>query len=498
VNEPVTEERLSEETAALLRDVARARTHGSAPFPRVARAIRRDRRRRAAGRVTLAVVAVVTATLATSVVNADRATPPAKRSATPTPTPTATTPRKPEPGPDSNPFHLAGRTAGALGSDTAWLQGMRQRLVRERKAPDAAHARVLWATDHRRSRFALTIAQDEKGWRLESWAGDAGAAPAAMTLVSGSGLLGPDAGARKPDRIVALAETFRPPGAGSEGDGLLLVVGEGLSGVEVASRFDYTADGRKTGTWRPLAPEGAVWVVEATATEIDGMTLRARASGGDVTRPEGGRVRDEDAPLVDVASVSPAASDKDVLICATMAFTPEVGGMPAGSTPILGGTPVVGNQWFGIAVARAPGGGYLVGSCPTRLPDATHTMASDRARGFVVPAPEGGPAELFVLVPSHTSVQAGTTSTISPAAVVIAPEGATEVEVAGKTAAVHDRLAVVTGLSQDEGLTAIARDASGRELGRTGEARTEGEVAQRTLIGCPPRGSGPYCARANP
>jgi hypothetical protein len=81
-------------------------------------------------------------------------------------------------------------------------------------------------------------------------------------------------------------------------------------------------------------------------------------------------------------------------------------------------------------------------------------------------------------------VKQGDTTTFEPAAVVVAPEGATEVEVAGKSVPVRDRLAVVTGVPQN-GLTAIARDANGRELGRTGAAPDTHEVAQASLYGGP-------------
>jgi hypothetical protein len=486
VTDPMlTEDRLPPEVADLLRDAARARTAGSAPFPRMHRAIRRDRRRRAAGGTAVAIAAVVAATVATGVVGPDRAAPPpAKRVATPTPPP-----RTPEPGPDSNPYHLAGRTAGALGSDSGWIQGMRERLARERKLADPAHARVLWAADHKGSRFALMITENKGNWLLENWAGDAGAAPAAMRWSGGSAMSGPGA-ALEQRAEASVSETFRPSRVG---DGLAVVVGEGLSHVEVASRFDYSADGRKTATWRPLAPEAAVWITEATEAEMDGMTYRGRTSDGEVTRVGGGGTYEEDDPKVDVGPVSPAGSDPEVLACATMAFASEQGGMPEGSTPILGGTPTVGAQWYGIAVARAPGGGYLVGSCPTLHPEWSNSNGSEGAAGFVVPAPAGGPDELFVLVPTHQSEAVSASTTLQhPVAVVVAPVGATEVEVAGKTVPVRDRLAVVTGIPE-AGPTAIARDASGRELGRTGPAREEREVEQRSLYGCPARGGGPYC-----
>jgi hypothetical protein len=479
VSDPMlTEDRLPPDVAGLLRDAARARTEGSAPFPRMHRAIRRDRRRRAAGGAAVAMAAVVAATVATGVVGPDRAAPPpAKREATPTPT----VQRTPDPGPDGDPLHFAGSTAGSLAGDAAWIQGMKQRLVGLDKASDAGHARVLWAADYGGRRVAVTVGQDGSDVSLNAWRGPAGAAPAAMEEGASSGTSLP---AGTPPELEPYSFVFRK-GDGGEGPGILVALGGRFSRAEVGSRFDYAANGRQTASWRPLVPEAAVWVVEASAEELDGMTYRARKVDGTLTQLGGsGGISHQGAPRVDIAAVSPAGSDPQVLTCATMAFTPEVGGMPEGSTPILGGAPKIGDQWYGIAVARAPGGGYVVGTCPSTDPEESSSAGSLGGRGFVVPAPAGGPAELFVLAPTSTTVKQGDTTTFEPAAVVVAPEGATEVEVAGKSVPVRDRLAVVTGVPQN-GLTAIARDANGRELGRTGAAPDTHEVAQVSLYGGP-------------
>jgi hypothetical protein len=491
VSEPMTDDRLAPEVADLLRDAARARTEGSSPLPRMHRAIRRDRNRRAVGGTMLAAAAVVAATVATGVVGADRAAPPPGPAGTPSPTPTA--PRTPEPGPASDPLNLAGPAAGSLAGDTAWLQGMKQRLVEMGKASDPAHARVLWAADSHGRRFALTIAANGARWSIEKWRGPEGAAPAAMAITEGGGLA-PAVGTPKLDQTYF---SFRASSDETTGPGVLVVIGRGISDVEVASGFDYAADGRKTATWRPLEPEAAVWVREVMADEIDSRTVRARTVADGLRREVGGGGAYGQAPLpAGMSDVAPAGTDPEVLTCAAMAFAPERGGFPRGSTPILGGSPQVGDAWYGIAVAKAHGGGYLVGSCPTLHPEYSNSMGAQNANGYVVPAPEGGPDNLFTIVGTTTveakrvvrgddrNVLLGQSEGAGLSAVVVAPKGTAEVEVAGLTVPVRDRLAVVK-LPKDtpaEGLTATARAADGSILGTTtGLAKEEGDVNQESF-----------------
>jgi hypothetical protein len=177
-----------------------------------------------------------------------------------------------------------------------------------------------------------------------------------------------------------------------------------------------------------------------------------------------------------MAEVAPAGTDRDVLTCAAMAFAPERGGFPRGSTPVLGAAPEEDRKWYGIAVARAPGGGYLVGSCPTLHPEWSNSSGAENAQGYVVPAPEGGPAALFAMV--------ATTTGQAVSVVVVAPEDAAEVEVAGQTVPVRDRVAVVLlpAGTPEAGLTATARTSDGRTLGTTRPAATERDIDQETFF----------------
>jgi hypothetical protein len=243
----VTDDGLSADAARQLRVAARAGTEGSVPYPRLAVAIRRDRRRRTARGIAVGVAAVLVATIVTSAVRDDRPALPSNRGNEPTQTPRPAPSRTPEAGPDGDPFQLAGRTAGTLGSDAAWIRGMKQRVVEHGRASDAAHVRVLWASDHAGGRFAATIAQDGKVWTLEEWAGADGAAPAAMSYQGGDGTTA--AGTRP-----VMQPWYRTFRRGVPASTLLVVVGEGLSDVEVGSDVDYTADGHKTASWEPLEP----------------------------------------------------------------------------------------------------------------------------------------------------------------------------------------------------------------------------------------------------
>jgi hypothetical protein len=193
------------------------------------------------------------------------------------------------------------------------------------------------------------------------------------------------------------------------------------------------------------------------------------------------------APLpAGMSDVAPAGTDPEVLTCAAMAFAPERGGFPRGSTPILGGSPNVGKEWFGVAVAKAPGGGYLVGSCPTLHPEHSNSMGAENADGYVVPAPEGGADKLFTIVATKTDRLRGSESEDAVvSAVVVAPKGTAEIEVAGLTVPVRDRLAVVTFPKDTpaEGLTATARGADGSTLGTTtGLAKQESDVSQESFF----------------
>jgi hypothetical protein len=135
----------------------------------------------------------------------------------------------------------------------------------------------------------------------------------------------------------------------------------------------------------------------------------------------------------------------------------------------------VRGEWHAVAVARAPGGAYLVGTC--RRPDSSGDSRSAQELGsFVLPAPAGGPAALFALTTTElASTRIGERPTRAVVTVVVvAPQGATEVEVAGVTAAVRHRVAYLTlpAGTPEQGLRATARGADGTVLGTTPLART--------------------------
>jgi hypothetical protein len=455
VNEPMIDDGLPADAAEQLRRAARTQTEGSVPYPRLAVAIRRDRRRRAAGGVAVGVAAVLAATLVTSAVRADRPTLPSNRGTAPAPT-------TPEPGPNGDPLSFTGRTAGSLGRDAAWLDGMKQRLVREGKAADAEHARVLWATDHEGRRFAVTVAQNRGVWSVLPWRGTAGSAPAAMTLDVDP--RSPKASMAADPEIVTLAYSFRVSDDPPDGDGVLVVVGRGLSEVEISSGLDYTPDGRRSETWRALVPEGPVWTLNARDEELDGLAMRAKRSRGSPI-PVAINATPRPTPPAGLADVTPPGAHQGVLSCAATNFDGRRG-FPPGSTALLAGTRRFGFDWFGVVVARAPGGGYIVAACRTLNSPYGDSGEVIPDGSYAVPVPVDGPAGVFTLWENGTASTAPGGDTVT-VAVVVAPEGATEVEVAGRTAAVRDRLAVVGFPPGVHGAVfpATARNAAGEVLG---------------------------------
>jgi hypothetical protein len=434
-------------------------------------AVRRSRRRRAAGAAGAAVLAAGLVTGVTLAADGryDATPQPADRSdVTPPPLPT---PPPRELGADADPFFLAGRTAGSLGDDEPWLRGLRQRAVAEGKAPGESAVRVLWAHDHDGVRHALTLAElRERDWGIVRWRGPAGAEPGRLAAVAAEGVPMADPGAR-PTMVPTM---FPVRTEGNAGPGLLVVVGEDLRAVEVSAGADYDTTGRRSDRWVPLEPDAGVWVGEASETMLDTMHVRVAPASDGRWRPP---YSDSDAPGVaappaGLADVAAAGADADVLACAGGSFVQGGGGFPAGSTAVLGATPTLDGEWLGLVVARAPAGGHLVGVCRTGTPDPGAEAAATQTDGFVVPAPRGGAGALLAAVPCRRAAEGLT------AVCVIAPEGAVEVEVAGVTREVRDRVAVVplpAGTSED-GIRAVARGPGGEVLGTAEPAADEAET----------------------
>jgi hypothetical protein len=482
---------LAAEIADRLRAAAREQVEGTTPYPRVELAVRRDRRRRATGAVVAAAALVVAATVAVGVVRSDHTPAPADRDR-PTPAPTSAQPpsptpvRTPDAGPGGNPYRLDGPAAGSLKDDAAWLLGLRKQVVRIGRAARVSDVRVLFATDHGGHRWAMTFARQGSVWTLRSWYGAVGASPAAMRLYEEYATHPP--AEVQPD-ITTSVTWLRAGGRDSATPGIIVAVGPGLRDVEVPSRYDYTADGRVTAHWRPLRPEGAVWWTEADAAEMGAPELRALLADG---RHASIGVASYNQPVnatLDLSGVAPPGSDPGVLACAQDRFV--VGdGWPRGSAPVLGGSPRLGDEWYGFAVARAPGGGYLAGTCRTRhlepltlcrpwppvTPGGSNGSCSPRRpdadiKAFVLPAPAGGAGRLFAALPMSPAGPPGPDR--MEAVLVIAPEGATQVRTPTATAPVRDGLAILTLGQQGQyfgDVQVTAYDAAGRSLGTTRQA----------------------------
>jgi hypothetical protein len=152
---------------------------------------------------------------------------------------------------------------------------------------------------------------------------------------------------------------------------------------------------------------------------------------------------------------------------------------------VLARAPREGGESFGIAVARAPGGGYLAGTCRTSQPELMKlNIRSADPRGYVVPAPAGGPDRLLAGVLLEPGYEADGVRT--PAKVlVVTPRDATEVRYGGTTVPVHDRLAIVTlpDRATAEVFEATVHDAGGTSLGTARIAPSEQDVEQVSFYG---------------
>jgi hypothetical protein len=466
-----------------IRDLALARVAGTTPWPRVRTAVRRDRRRRAVGASAAAAGLVAATVLTAGTLLPDTPAAPAGRDrqvATPTPTRSDPSPVPKAPtrvlGADSDPMDLTGATAGSLGQDESWLAGLKARVVDdEETAPDVAAVRVLWAADHAGQRHALTASlKDGTTPFLTLWRGNAGSRPDDMYVESRTYSQFRADKSFMPATLYQIRTRDR-----KDGPGLFVATGTDLMTVETATGNDYDAAGRRVVTWAPLQPHSAVFVRVASDAELDSMVVRGALTDGEWFQLYN-RASFADEPRLPPGfpAVSPSGADPRMLACAAGAFA-EGRGLPAGAAPVLGAMPRLGPDWVSLVVARAPAGGYLVGFCRktglgVKLPNDPR-----RAGGFVVPAPEGGARDLLVLVPcKRASGGAGVA-----AVCVVAPEGATEVEVGGVRAEVHDRVAVVEFPRPvpEDGLRATARREDGEVIGPVRRAETEEAVTDAAL-----------------
>jgi hypothetical protein len=231
---------------------------------------------------------------------------------------------------------------------------------------------------------------------------------------------------------------------------------------------DYRADGTPIDHWHRFTAAGPVWL--RAADELEMTTLTLRLLGTDAryhTVPGGfGGMGTNPATVPDMAGVTPSGAEPAVVACAARTVP-----FPAGSTAVLADARRIGGQWNAVAVGRTPGGAYLIGVC--RRPDAVEdTSSAQENRGFVVPAPVGGPGRLFALVPTKTITnQPGQFDKTVVA--VLAPEDAATVEVGGVTVQVSNRFAFVT-LPPDTRtytLRGTARRADGTVIGTVTQAR---------------------------
>ena len=340
-------------------------------------------------------------------VGADRAAPPPG----PAGTPTAARRRRRaprSPGRTGTRSTSPAPTAGSLAATARGSQGMKQRLVRDGVASDPAHARVLWATDHEGRRYALTIAAARSG-------GDREVARGGRRGTGGDGdhrgrLLA--TGRPGPPSAGPQFVSFRASDDATKGPGVLVGIGERLSDVEVASGFDYAADGRKTATWRPLEPEAAVWTREVTAEEIDGMDACGHARWR--------RPAPASSAVAERTARPPAGRDGGGGARGYRPRRPDLRGdglrtgarrLPEGSTPVLGAAPEEDED-----VVRDRGGAGAGRGLPRRLvshaaPGVEQLQRGGERPGVRRPGAGGRAGRRFTIVATKTVEANGSPAT---------------------------------------------------------------------------------------
>ena len=268
-----------------------------------------------------------------------------------------------------------------------------------------------------------------------------------------------------------------------------MVAGSGIAAVDSWTGFDYQADGRAYDTPQWFTAAGAVWVRIVPESEMGSLRSAGPMPTGSVRSAVPTPDHRDTFPLAMDGVTAPGA-DRAVVACAASAFGSDAPRtFPAGSTAVLADARQVRGEWHAVAVARAPGGAYLVGTC--RRPDSSGDSRSAQELGsFVLPAPAGGPGQLLALLPTKTITdrQAGDQFDKTVVA-VLAPEDAATVEVAGVTAQVSNRLAFVTlppGIWVDT-LRAVARRADGSVIGTAVQPRIAERADRRRQQDAPDR-----------
>lgn len=475
-------ERLPDDITERMRRLGDAAAGGTTPWPGVERAVRRGRRRAAAnGVVALALgTAAITTALQDPGPGRSTVTPSDLPSPSPSESPSAA---QPEPSPTPPGPYLdrrrpgaevpppptgLGPTAGSLAGDEAWVAALRDTIATRNQADGPEQVHVLWAGRLDGQRYAATVAPDfdraggsgNMSWLLHAWQVSADGRDVAQSEFGATGMsLEPGQDVRTVSLAIDLIDV-----AGSSDipdRSAVLVVDARARSVDIGGPSRYPAAGGKERTFVPLTREGLVWPgVLTRAQRLDGL-LRITAADG--TRRDGtsSRFSGYTTPP-SFAAVAPAGADPDLVRCSGGGW---LDALPAGAEPVLAGTTRSGGAGWSVGVLRAREGGYLLGTC--------RDGGSGPNSRFVVPAPAGGLDRLTALLPIDRTPD-GRGRLFG----VLAPADATTVELGGRPATVHERIAVID-LGEErslDGLRVTARRADGGVAGTADVAIRDREL----------------------
>ncbi|GAB3272054.1 hypothetical protein GCM10027456_60250 [Kineosporia babensis] len=417
--------------------LAEQRTVDSRPFPALDRSIRRDRRIRAgAVAVALAVVLATGTVIGTGTFSDPGVVVPAG---------VEELPQTPE---DAG---YPAKTVGSLSADQDWLAGLRKKVAKasDHGIASADDVRVVAAGDiEDKARYAVVLYPSaEYAWSREILTGPYQAEPTAMQS---------DGSESSEDSVPASATAVfsvagdRIHDTANMQDPTVLIAAPGARSVSVLTSNRLAADGEYDEEWRGLGSPVAdgIWATSVSPQEHLLSTVKADGKLTDVS--SGNSFADQLGNEPDLFSVASEGSDPERLRDlknSIAVFGPKP--VSPDDEPVYAATAELGEFKVAASLLRSPNGAYIT--------------------GFSTSDPDGFKAGTLPAGPAPAEVMAGVRATgqNKTYAVVLAPESASKVEVAGAGAPVYNRIAVVeVSAPRDATLDVKALDEHGGEVGR--------------------------------
>jgi hypothetical protein len=427
---------LPAELAERLQRLADTQTAGSSPWPGVDVAVRRSHRRRLAGVSTVAAASLLAGVAAFGglLTPSQNDSKPVSPPVTQLPTPVvkhAVTPEE---------AGLTGATGGSLGEDSAWLNGLRDRVIElarhDRKVTvSRKQIFVLWAGDLNGGRYAVvnyreteTTKRKRSSWVDGIMQGPAGASAGAMEL--------PFSGIGRNLSTTANSEFLPARSPGAPAAGLLFVTAPKASKVEVATARRFGPDGKVSTDWRPLTKQGgAVWATELTAAERYLFDTRVTGMIGG-----GGSGASVDTVTAAFAVALPGTNRAALERASYLAH--DLGASLAEKPVLATSISLGGSNMLAATVLRSPDGGYLFGLAEQYHPHPGSQYGAEQSTSMISDHTFTSPESMMVAVkvPGDKGV---TPKHPKDHYLVIAPAGAEQVMLRGITVKVRNRLAVI-------------------------------------------------------